>query len=223
MNGTFQLELPDDRATNRSTNMQHNTSIMTAAIIAATGSIASADIVRVDEFSSHNVESFENLTIETFDRGDVNAFDNMATMYNLSGTGYLHTTGSWSFKQRVGAYDGDKLLGSNTGIGYRFNEAQMSFGGFFASITEDADGAIRFYNGDQLIATDTVLASTDQSWAWNGWSSNVSFDRVEIESNYMSMGYLLHDAVRVLSTQTPAPGGAALAFGGLLVIARRRR
>lgn len=203
--------------------MQHHTTIIVGAIIASAGSYASADIVRVNEFSSDQFESFEHLSMDVFDRGDITAFDSMGTLFSIGDSGYLHTTESWSFSQRVSAFDGSLLLGSNNGIGYRFNELQQSFGGYFSSITDNADGQIRFYAGEDLIGTDTLGAPTDTTWAWNGWSSDVAFDRVEIDSNYLSKGYLLHDAIRILSTQTPAPGGAVLAFGGLLVIARRRR
>tara|TARA_A100000171_G_scaffold50607_1_gene62479 strand:- start:8041 stop:8652 length:612 start_codon:yes stop_codon:yes gene_type:complete len=202
----------------------HSTHIaIIASVVAVSGTVANADIVRVDEFRSDQTESFEQLRMDVFHHGDVESFGGMGTLFSVGESGYLHTTGSWSFHQRVAAFDGERLLGSNAGIGYRFNEAQRSFGGFFSSITSDADGEIRFYSGEDLIGTDTLDAPIDTSWAWNGWSSDQEFDRVEIESSYISKGYLLHDAIRVLSSAVPAPGGAVLAFGGLLVIARRKR
>ena len=33
----------------------------------------------------------------------------------------------------------------------------------------------------------------------------------------------MHDAIRLLSTSVPSPGGSVLAVGGLLVLVRRRR
>ena len=192
-------------------------------ILAMAGSIASADIVRVDEFDSGMFEGFQNLDIETFDRDVVRVFDDAGSIYSVSDNAFLHTTGSWSFKQRVQAYEGSHMLGGNSGIGYTFDSAQQSFGGYFSSIMDYADGEIRFYSGDQLIGTDLVSAPTDTTWAWNGWTSNQSFDRVEIDSNYSSKGYLMHDAIRVLSVAVPSPGGSVLAVGGLLMLVRRRR
>ena len=194
-----------------------------AGIVAAVGSIANADIVRVDKFESGMFEGFQDLDIETFDRDVVRIFDDAGSVYSTSGSGFVHTTGSWSFKQRVSSYEGTDMLGGNYGIGYRFDTAQRSFGGYFSSIIDNADGEIRFYSGEQLIGTDLVNAPTDTSWAWNGWSSDQSFDRIEIDSHYSTRGYLMQDAIRVLSTSVPSPGGSVLAVGGLLVLARRRR
>lgn len=194
-----------------------------ASILAAAGSIACADIVRVDEFESGMFEGFQSLDIEIFDHDVVRIFDDTGSVYSTGSGGFLHTTGSWSFMQRVSSYEGTHMLGGNYGIGYSFDTAQRSFGGYFSSIIDNADGEIRFYSGEQLIGTDRVHAPTDTSWAWSGWSSDQSFDRVEIDSHYSTRGYLMHDAIRVLSTSVPSPGGSVLAVGGLLVLARRRR
>ena len=203
--------------------MHRNTTTMIFAIVACAGSMAHADIVRVDPFSSDQGESFETLNMNVFHNGDVSAFGGAGSLYSVGDAGFLHTTGAWSYEQRVSAFDGDLLLGSNAGIGYSFDSHQRSFGGYFSSITDATNGEVRFYDGENLIGVDTLVAPTDQSWAWNGWSSDQSFDRIEISSNHLSFGYIMHDAIRVLSTATPAPGGLALMFGGALVIARRRR
>ena len=202
--------------------MQHHTSIMMSAIIAATGSIASADIVRVDEFNSIQIEGFEN-TSAYLEYGAVSIFEGAGQVSNANGS-WVHTAGSDLYYFQFSPYEGSKQFGAMEGaIQYSFAEAQISFGGFFANLSDVEDGQVRFYNGQTLIGSDTLIAPTSREWTWNGWSSDVEFDRVEIQSNMVSMGYMLHDAVRILSTQTPAPGGAALAFGGLLVIARRKR
>lgn len=203
--------------------MHRHTTTMIIAIVAVAGSMAQADIVRVDPFSSDQSESFETLNMNVFHSGDVSAFGGAGTLYSTSDSGYLHTTGSWSYKQRVEAFEGDRLLGSNSGIGYRFDSHKRSFGGYFSSIIDAADGEVRFFDGEALVGVDTLIAPTDESWAWNGWSSDQGFDRIEISSNHLNFGYIMHDAIRVLSTATPAPGGLALMFGGALVIARRRR
>jgi len=194
-----------------------------ACFIASVGSVASADIARVSEFDSPEMEGFQGLSMTTFESGPVQIFEGMGTLFNTDQS-WVHTTGAWSFENRVAAYEGDRLMGtSRGGVGYRFDVAQKSFGGFFASISDISDGEIRFYSGDTMIGSDTLVAPIDNTWAWNGWSSDQSFDRVEIRSNYANAGFLMHDAVRVLTTQVPAPGGGALLMGGVLVLARRRR
>ncbi len=205
--------------------MSHTKTSFIVACIAGAASVSIADIVRVDEFSSSSYEGFEQLSIGNYERGSVETFGGMATLFDLSPEGYLHTTGVWSYNGMtpVRAIEGARMLGSNYGIGYDFDTAQHSFGGYFASITGEAGGQIRFYQGDALLGSEAIVAPIGNEWAWNGWSSDEAFDRVEIESNYISRGYLMHDAVRVLSMVVPSPGGSALAFGGLLVIARRRR
>ncbi|HCT44844.1 MAG: hypothetical protein CMJ35_05690 [Phycisphaerae bacterium] len=202
----------------------HRSNIISMAFsIAAAGSFASAGIVQVSEFDSPEMEGFQGLAISTFDSGTVEVFGGMAEMYNTDGS-WVHTTGGWSYKQYVSAYEGDRLMGtSRGGVAYQFNSAQQSFGGYFSSISDADDGEIRFYAADQLVGVDDLIAPTDTQWAWNGWSSDVAFDRVEIRSNDANSGFLMHDAVRVLATQIPAPGGGGLLMGSLLVFARRRR
>lgn len=200
----------------------HRTAIVFITL-ASTAFMAHADIVRVSEFDSEQTEGFQNLNFGKFEHGDVAAFDNMGTVFNTSAS-WVHSTGSWSFKQRVTAYEGEAMLGTASGgIGYRFHTQQQSFGGFFASISDEADGEIRFYLGEELIGSDSLVARTDSSWSWNGWSSDRAFNRVEVSSNHSNRGFLVHDAVRVLTTEVPAPGGSALLLGGVLMIARRRR
>ena len=200
-----------------------HTCLYAGIIVAAVGSIANADIVRVDEFNSGMFEGFQSLDIESFAQDVVRIFDGAGSVYSTASGGVLNAAGSWSFTQRVSAYEGTHMLGGSAGIGYSFDTAQRSFGGFFSSVINLADGEIRFYNGNELVGTDTVNAPTDTTWAWNGWSSAQSFDRVEIDSSYITKGYLMHDAIRVLSVAVPSPGGSVLAVGGLLVLARRRR
>ncbi|MCA9276463.1 MAG: hypothetical protein KDA29_10595 [Phycisphaerales bacterium] len=203
--------------------MHDNHTRVLACILAAAASSALADIVRVDEFDSGMFEGFQDLDIESFDQDVVRIFDGAGSVYSTASGGDLHATGSWSFMQRVSSYEGTHMLGGNYGIGYSFDSAQKSFGGYFSSIIDNADGEIRFYSGEQLVGTDLVHAPTDTTWAWNGWSSDQSFDRVEIDSHYSTRGYLMHDAIRLLSTSVPSPGGSVLAVGGLLVLVRRRR
>ncbi len=202
---------------------------MALVLIAATGFAASADIVRVNEFSSLQFEGFNNLDMKTFDRNPVSIFNGMGEVLNTKGS-FLHTTGGWAlgsgdWQGRTNAYEGSKMLGNTTGgIEYRFNTAQKSFGGFFATIADVPDANIKFFDGDILIGSDQLLAAVGGDWSWNGWASDLNFNRVTIESNYRNRGgFLMHDAVRVLTTQVPAPGSLALLTAGLVIGTRRRR
>lgn len=193
------------------------------SIIAATGLAAHADIVRVDEFESNQFEGFQNLNMGVFERNPVEAFGGMATLFNTNNS-FLHTTGGWSYKNLSRAYEGDRMLGTSSGgVEYRFNNAQKSFGGFFSTIDEVAGGQIRFYDGNDLVGSDVLRASVGGDWSWNGWSSESDFDRVVVESNSSRKGFLMHDAVRILTTQVPAPGSLAILATGALVATRRRR
>ena len=89
-----------------------------------------------------------------------------------------HTTGVWSYNGMtpVRAIEGARMLGSNYGIGYDFETAQHSFGGYFASITGEAGGQIRFYQGEALLGSEAIVAPIGNEWAWNGWS--VKLDRI---------------------------------------------
>ncbi len=191
--------------------------------IAATGFAAHADIVRVDEFESLQFEGFQDLNMDVFENGSVEILGGLGTIFN-SDSSFLHTTGGWSYKSLANAYEGDKLLGTaNGGIGYQFTSEQRSFGGMFSSIDLTSDGIVKFFSGEQLIGTDTLLAGNDGDWEWNGWSTNDGFDRVVIESNSANNGFMMHDAVRVLSTPVPAQGTLTILAGSGVLLTRRRR
>tara|TARA_R110002072_G_scaffold42064_21_gene118833 strand:- start:90533 stop:91135 length:603 start_codon:yes stop_codon:yes gene_type:complete len=193
------------------------------ATMAATGIAAQADIVRVGEFQSLQFEGFENLDMSSFEQAPVEAFGGMATLLN-SNNSFLHTTGGWSYKNMTQKYEGSRLLGTTRGgVEYQFNLTQRSFGGFFSSIDNIADGSVRFFNGDTFVGSDDLLASVDGNWTWNGWSSDAEFDRVVIESNALNKGFMMHDSVRVLQTQVPASGSVAILATGAFLCKRRRR
>lgn len=199
------------------------------AILAASGFAAHADIVRVDEFNSLQFEGFNDLDMKTFDRSPVSIFGGLGEVLNTNGS-FLHTTGGWSlgsgdWRGRADAFEGSKMLGtSRGGVEYRFSEAQKSFGGFFSTIANVADAEIKFFNGDDLVGSDTLYASVGGDWSWNGWSSNAQFDRVTVDSNHGNYGgFLMHDAVRVLSAEVPTQGSLAVLGMGILVAGRRRR
>ena len=203
--------------------MLSSSNIMAAAGIAAISAAASADITRVDEFSSLSIEGFQDLTMSTFESGSVDVFGGLGTVLSASDA-WVHTTGAWVYEQRVQAYEGDLMLGSSHGgIKYQFDVAQRSFGGYFASISDTADGMISFYSNGSLVGVDSLVAPTDTSWAWNGWSSDTAFDSVVISSNHSRGGFIMHDSVRVMFAEVPTPGTGGLLFGSMLVIARRRR
>lgn len=193
------------------------------SIIAATAFSAHADIVQVDEFDSLQFEGFNDLKMDTFDRNPVEAFGGMATLLNTKKS-FLHTTGGWSYKKATRAYEGSRLLGTSSGgVEYQFDIAQKSFGGFFSTIDNVAGGSIKFFNGDDLVGMDALNASVGGKWEWNGWSSKNQFDRVVVESNSKGKGFLMQDAMRVLTTQVPAPGSLAILAVGGVIAARRRR
>jgi len=199
----------------------HKTLII--SIIAAAGFSAQADIVQVEEFDSLQFEGFNSLDMGTFERNPVEIFGGMGTLLNTNNS-FLHTTGGWSYKNQSRAYEGSRLLGTSSGgVEYQFNIAQRSFGGFFSTIDEIADGSVKFYNGNDLVGNEILNATAGGEWAWNGWSSESDFDRVVVESNSTNKGFLMHDAIRVLSTQVPAPGSLAIIAIGGLVATRRRR
>lgn len=199
----------------------HKSILITA--IAATGFAAHADIVRVEEFESLQFEGFQDLNMDVFENGSVEILGGLGTIFN-SDSSFLHATSGWSYKSLTHAYEGDKLLGTASGgIGYQFASEQRSFGGMFSSIDLISDGTVKFFSGEQLIGTDTLLAGNDGDWEWNGWSTNDGFDRVVIESNSANNGFMMHDAVRVLSTPVPAQGTLAILAGSGLLMIRRRR
>lgn len=199
----------------------HRTGIAAIVITAATA-MTNADIVRVDEFQSLQFEGFES-TSAYMDYGSVEVFGGMGSVFN-SDDSWVHTADSDLYIMTHTPYEGTKQFGAmNGGIAYSFTSGQRSFGGFFSSVSDSAGGEVRIYAGDILLGTDTLNAPVGGAWAWNGWTSDTEFDRVEIRSNYTTAGYLLHDAVRVLTTQVPTPGGGMLLMGGMLVLARRRR
>ncbi len=202
---------------------------ITIAMIAGTCFVASADIVRVNEFDSLEFEGFNNLDMKTFDRNPVSVFNGMGEVLNTKGS-FLHATSRWSLRSgdwrgQARAYEGSKMLGNTAGgIEYRFNTAQKSFGGFFATIADTPDATIKFFDGDTLVGSDKLLAAVGGDWSWNGWASDLDFNRVTVESNYTNRGgFLMHDAVRVLTTQVPAPGSLALLATGLIIGTHRRR
>jgi len=192
----------------------------TAAVFLSTFiGVLHADIVQVGEFDSQQFEGFEGSEMVSFKTGEIDAFGGMATMFRAG-------QGSKKFKildsaYRIDPYEGDRMFVSNkSSIGLRFENGQHSIGGFFAAKARRHEVEVQFFSGDERVGTGTLITPDDKSWAWNGWHSDQEFDRVEISSNN---AYLMHDAIRVMGTEVPAPGGMALMLGGMLTIARRRR
>gem|GEM_PF-1752346 len=203
--------------------------IITAVIIATAGLSAHADIVRVDEFSSLQFEGFQNLEMGVFESAPISVFGGMGEISN-SGNSWLHSTSGWSYQSgdwnaRTDPFEGSRFLGNTRGgIEYQFNESQKSFGGYFATIADSPDGSIKFYNGEELLGTEILQVAVGGDWAWNGWASGQEFDRVVVESNYGDYGgFLMHDAVRVLSTAVPTQGTAAIFAFGLVLATKRHR
>jgi hypothetical protein len=200
------------------------------ALIAASSFVAEAGITKVEEFSSLQFEGFNDIQ-RGFVREPISIFDGMGEVLNAGGRGgWLHGTSRWSYRTRdwkgsASAYEGKKMLGNTSGaIEYRFNTNQKSFGGFFATIANKADASIKFFDGDTLVGSDVLAAAVGGEWSWNGWSSDVSFNRVSIDSQYRNRGgFLMNDAVRVSSEQVPTPGALAILATGFLVGTRRRR
>ncbi len=202
--------------------MQRNAIPITCFVIASATAWSHADIVRVGEFQSLQFEGFES-TSAYLEYGAVDVFDGLGSVFN-TGDSWVHTADSDLYIMTHAPYEGIKQFGAmDGGIAYVFSTGQRSFGGYFSSVSNTADGEVSMYDGETLVGRDTLSAAASGAWTWNGWSSNVEFDRVEVRSNYGTGGYLLHDAVRVLTVEIPAPGGGALLMGGMLLLARRRR
>lgn len=69
-----------------------------------------------------------------------------------------------------------------------------------------------------------LLAHHDPTLIWaDPAPSDQDSDRTDERSSVLSSAYVLSSAIRMMSSAVPAPGGAALAFGGMLVLARRKR
>ncbi len=193
--------------------------------IGAISAGAMADITSIGEFSSLSFEGFddERWVFET------NAQDIMGGIGQVfaEDSGWIHTTNSWilSGQYSTNAYDGSMLGNTRGGISYTFGTSQYAFGGFFATISDTADGVIRFYSGDTMLGESTVSARVGGEWTWSGWSVADGFDRIEVVSNYNdgAGGFLMHDSVRVSNQAIPAPGAIAC-FGIVgIAMARRRR
>ena len=199
--------------------MQHKRTVFSAAIISTCTAGLHADIVRMGSFESDRFEGFENPRMVSFRSGQPNAFDGMATLLQSDRRG--QRVEIVERKQHLGPVEGERMLVSKKGgVAFSFSGPQYAFGGFYASHSRQPDAQIRFYSGDELVGSDTIFAPNDRTWAWNGWNIDQGFDRVEVNSNG---GYLMHDAIRVLGTPVPTPGGMALLIGGAFTIVRRRR
>ena len=203
---------------------QKTTIIAIAAMTAATiTTTANADIITIDEFESFQIEGFENMP-GGFVRDAVTIFDGMGEV-SANNNGWIHRTSGWGFNSTVRAYEDSYFMGSGSGsVTYQFNEAQKSFGGFFATNSDKADGSIKFFDDqNQLLAQSTVKADLGGAWSWNGWSLDTGFSSVEVSGNYSNGGFLMMDSIRVGPATIPAPGAIALLLTGGLVISRRRR
>lgn len=202
--------------------MRFNQVLTGVFIVAFAGGGVLGDIVRIDEFSSLQFESFENASIN-FEYGQAEVFNGIATVFNTGGS-WIHAASSDIYIMTLQPYEGQMQMGAMEGaIAYQFDSPQKSFGGYFSAVGSVADGIASFYSGGTLIDTQALYASADSAWTWNGWTSDQSFDRVVIESNLSTKGYLVHDAIRVLSVEVPSPGSSVLAIGSAMVLLRRRR
>ncbi len=204
-----------------------NAAIATAVMIMA--GTAYADVARVGEFDSLQFEGFDNEQW-TFESETKLVFGGIGEVF-ASDSGWIHTTGSWGLSSgdwsgRTTAYDGSMLGNTRGSIIYRFDQTQHTFGGFFATIADVADGTVKFFGSDDaLVGESTLAAAVGGEWSWNGWALQEGFNRVEVTANYNdgAGGFLMHDSVRVISAAIPAPGALAMLLTGGLITTRRRR
>jgi len=197
--------------------------ICTVAIGMCTTATASADIIGIDSFIGEYSESFDTQS-GGYQHDLINVFDGQGTVGREGGTGGLIITGGWSFYDVVDQYDGSNFLGSpSSAVEYQFDTLISSFGGQFATNSNVADGTIRFYDAqDALIGSDTINVTDDGLWTWNGWESDTGVQRIVIEGNYSSGGFIMQDGMQA-DIAIPAPGAMAmLGLAGMVCISRRR-
>jgi hypothetical protein len=198
-----------------------------AGIVVVMAGAANADVARIGEFDSLQFEGFDNERW-VFERDAQEVFGGLGEVVGKDS--WIHTTGSWGlsngdWRGSTRAYDGNMLGNTRGSIVYNFNEAQHSFGGFFATIADVADGSIKFFDSDdELVGQSTIAAAVGGEWSWNGWALEEGFTKIEVTSNYNNGagGFLMQDSLRLSTATIPAPGAIALLLTGGLMSKRRR-
>lgn len=189
------------------------------ACIGLTAAVARADFVDVSPFTGQYSESFE-AGGATWKTGAVPVFSGLATLREKSNSTLIFTT-SWSFRTVVRPVDGSVMMGSPSAwVEYDFSAPATAFGGWFATNSGAAGGTVEFFSGGVKLAARDLNAPASGAWAWNGWSSDRSFDAVRITGAFSGGGFVMQDLLQL--NVIPAPGGLlAMAGLGLTLISRR--
>ncbi len=196
---------------------------LTAALYATH---AEGAIVPVGPFTGDFSDTFDRFS-STDAVQSLSVFDDQATLNNLSEGGAIKIEFNSQLNGDLVVPRSGMMVGQ-LGIGlWDFATPALRFGGYFENNSGADDATLFFYDAsDNLI--DTVIASVPVAggtWTWNGWQSDVPFQRIEVVGNGVIDGFIWYEDMQLVAVPEPASGAllfSVLAFTALQGRAKRR-
>lgn len=197
--------------------------VVSALIACCVVGHANAQIVSIGPFTGDQSEGFESLPFGFFTSHPV--FGNTGVVRTIDGSSTLLIASSWSFNGIVFPHSGSRFMGSAGALPeWVFDVPALNFGGYFTTNSGTSDAVAFFYDdANNLLGSMPVSAPANNSWVWNGWTTQgVGIKRVIIDGNNpFGGGFIMHDDMEY--TVIPAPGVLGLFAIGLGMARRRRR
>ena len=168
--------------------------------IALLASTASAQVTPIGPFTGTDQEPFQTQSGTAVPCVPGRIFNNQADLCTPAGNGVYLTSG-WSFICSLSPHGGNKMCGtggatSGGGIDITFDTPLSRFGGYFGmNHSGNPDITVTFYLGGSIVSGPTVIPlAIDCQWHWLGWQmGGAGVDRIHLESNHSSTGYLHMD------------------------------
>ena len=97
-------------------------------------------------------------------------------------SGWVYNNPQRDFSSTVSPHTGQLFMGTSFGDAeWVFDAPATSFGGYFTTNYESPDAIAKFFNASgSLISQKTVTVPMYGQWAWNGWTSDTPFKRVQV-------------------------------------------
>jgi len=196
--------------------------ISIAALMLVVMSTASADVVPVGEFAGEMWEGFENIgtpgsysPLPIFE-GNGSMIDSLANMAVIAYNWYGPAG-------EVLPYNGNYMGGTPAGSTlFDFSTPILAFGGQFNTVSDVADGTIKFFDVEGALLEELTYNVTPATWGWQGWVSDTPIGGIEvIKSGPFGNMPMEYDDLQV--NFVPEPGAICLVAVGVGMLLRRRR
>jgi hypothetical protein len=186
---------------------------------------AQAGIVPIGPFVGTNSENFDGTGVDGATQ-TLNVFGGLATIKNLTSGGALKVERSSSLDGVLEVPRSAPWMVGQLGVAeWTFAVPVSEFGGYFANNSRFADAVVDFYDrsGSLIGELSATIPDADQTWTWNGWSSDTPIGRVVITGNDAGFlnGFIWYDDFELTPSSSAVPEPASwvlLASASLILV-----